>query len=129
VASCLHACYYGPDTDYSDLLHQYLSVARELRCLPGDDKLHDHQIVLTEVQDLDQSYVDVHLKRLDQDWSCSYVCWTQLIDLQVVDLVGLQTHEVLSHILWEITFHGLTNDKVNKSRETLENLCSSISGE
>lgn len=61
-------------------------------------------------------------------FAVDYVDWTWLIDLHVRDDIGLQAHDILAHILWEITFHGFTNNKVKNSRETLENLCGSLSG-
>jgi len=85
--------------------------------------------VLREVADDEHTYVDVHLEHDGTTFAVDYIDWTRLIDLQIRDDIGLQAHDILAHILWEITFHGFTNSKVKQSRETLENLCNSLSAE
>ena len=129
VTSCVYNTYYDAQVDYTVVMHRYTCVIRELLELNADDTYSDHVIVLTETSDDTQSHIDVHLGAQDKTYAIDYVDWAQLIDLQVRDDTGLQAHDVLAHILWEITFHGFTNDKVKKSRETLENLCGSLSAE
>ena len=128
VLSCVYHSYYNNDVNYVDVLHQYTCVIRELLNLDPEDRYADHQINLREVVDDEQSCVGVFLQKDDDTYAIDYIDWKQLIDLTVNDQAGLQTHEVVAHILWEISFHGFTNSKVNKSRENLENLCKSVSG-
>lgn len=129
VTSCIHHSYYNKSTDYVVLLHQYTCVIRELLDLGPDNTYADHTIVLREVADDEHTYVDVHLEHDGTTFAVDYIDWTRLIDLQIRDDIGLQAHDILAHILWEITFHGFTNSKVKQSRETLENLCNSLSAE
>lgn len=127
VMSCLHVTYYASDDDFMKIIHSYTATIKEMRELEPGDMLHDHQIVLREVHDENQSHVDVHLVNIQQTFAVDYVDWSQLIDLPVQDQVGLQAHDVLAHVLWELTFHGFTREQVNRNRSELETLCVSTS--
>lgn len=129
VMSCIYNCYYSSKHDeFEDVVHSYTHVIREMINLDTDAEHADHQIVLHEVADNDQSHVDVFLRLDDQTYAIDYIDWTKLIDIQVCDEIGLQAHDVLAHVLWEMTFHGFTNARVKQSRESLESLCGSMSG-
>ena len=129
VTSCVYDTYYDTGADYIDVVHQYTNVLRELLELETDNTYQHYTIVLTQVTGEDESHVDVHLQQGDSTYAVDYVDWSRLIDLQIREEVGLQAHMILAHILWEITFHGFTNNKVSENRKALESMCSSLSAE
>ena len=129
VTSCVYDTYYDTDAEYIDIMHQYTSVLRELLDLETDSTYEHHMIELTQVTGEDESHIDVHLRQDDNTYAVDYVDWSRLIDLQIRDEVGMQAHVILAHILWEITFHGFTNNIVSENRKALESMCSSLSGD
>jgi len=111
--------------DFETLLKSYNNVALELSDLPGDDELAGHEIrlkdVTSEVQNIKESYVDVHLFDGESPWSVDFIDWNQLIDLPVVDETGSRSLTTrLAVILYEITFWGRTRHSVLHEAETLK---------
>ena len=111
------------DKKSDDVLKTYTRVAREIEDLPGDDELKGHVIVIDTIENTlfnkTESWTDVHL--LDQDgdkWSIDMTDWNGLVDLEIKDNACSTLTERLAHVLYEITFWGVTRQSVlNESRQ------------
>ena len=104
-------------TEGGKVLRTYKRVAREIEDLPGDDELKGHMIALDHVENTlfneTESWVDVHLLDEDGDkWSIDMTDWNGLVDLPVKDNACDTLTERLAHILYEITFWGVTRKSV-----------------
>lgn len=116
------------DRDYTTMLRTYTNVANEIADLPGDDEIVGHQIVIqdvtNELQDIKESYVDVHLHDGENSWSIDFVDWNQLVDLEIVDHTSTRDLcERLANILYEITFWGMTRESVLQEQQNLADTC------
>ena len=83
-------------------------------------------IFISEIYDdlASEYFIDVSLRDpvSDSIFSMDFSCWSEIIDLNIEDVVGLQNNELLSHILWQISFWGFSEGKSIKKKEQLAEL-------
>tara|TARA_B110000495_G_C22852654_1_gene497178 strand:+ start:206 stop:646 length:441 start_codon:yes stop_codon:yes gene_type:complete len=66
--------------------------------------------------------IDVCLldEEADELFALDFIDWTDLIDLNIEKPKSMSEKDCLSHILWEITFWGFTNQEVAREREKIK---------
>lgn len=116
------------DREFTDIVRTYKNVAVELADLPGDDEIADHQIIIqdvvSELQNVKENYVDVHLHDGESSWSIDFIDWNQLVDLKIVDHTSSRDLcERLANILYEVTFWGMTRESVCQEQHRLTKTC------
>lgn len=134
TTSIIYDTYYTENDSREDVNHAYMNVFSELIELPHkqtDDRIiiEQHTSLIPGVDDQStiEKYVDVHLQDADDEtYSMCYVDWQDLIDRHVVDRLDCNMNEQLAHVLWEITFHGFSNESVKQSRQDLEQQVNNI---
>ena len=116
------------DTSIQQVYMIYSDVMRELLDSDMTDKYADHQLVLDDVVDeeTNEQYVGVTLKKQDETWAIDFIPWGDLLCCEVVDNVGVDTSNLLAHILWELTFWGWTNSDVQEQASTLSDPLSGV---
>ena len=124
IHTCLYNIYYRTRTGtFPQVMHVYGNVLKELQSLPTNDNIDLH-LVIDSVVDTDtcEEYVDVHLHDTIEDELCAvdFVDWGDLIDILIVDNIGLSPSDQLAHILWEITFWGFDRETVAREKKTLD---------
>ena len=93
----------------------YGAAMGELLELP--DKQTDYKLVVEKVEDGHA----VKLVERDETYALDHVSWEDLIGATILDETKqLLKHEILAHILWEITFYGFTLERVNQQREEFQ---------
>ena len=99
----------------------YLRIFGELPNLPEHDP-NNLSIYLTKAQDEDgEEFVDVCLynEETDELFAMDFVPWSELIDMPVVKAYKATDTECLSYILWEITFWGFSQAKIQEEADRL----------
>ena len=117
---------YYKNKDYSveDVMKAdsaYLRIFEELPKLPEHDS-NNLSIYLTKAQDKDdEEFVDVCLynEETDELFAMDFVPWSELIDMPVVKAYKATDTECLSYILWEITFWGFSEQKIQEEADRL----------
>lgn len=132
VVSTLRSHYNFDDSseDIEYISDVYMNVLVELLNKPEFES-HDRLSVDERIDDLSdppEMYVDVHILKPDEDepWALDFVPWSTLIDLKIVNKLKLKPEELLAHILWEITFHGYSESKVDEESKKLQELADRI---
>ena len=99
----------------------FLSVWNSLEKLKVSEKTSPLQIHLTEIEDNEESRVDVALldSGVDELFAMDFVSWDELINLPVYFGEAITETQCLAHILWEITFWGFTQEQINKQLNLL----------
>ena len=99
----------------------FLSVWNSLEKLKVSEKTSPLQIHLTEIEDNEESRVDVALldSGVDELFAMDFVSWDELINLPVYFGGAITETQCLAHILWEITFWGFTQEQINKQLNLL----------
>ena len=115
---------HGDHPDTQQVIRKYRNVVDQMLDLPGDDKLHDHTIVIdTGVDAANNEYIKVHLRcGQDNTWGVDFIDWNELIDLPIQDKISNELSGMLAHILYELTWWGFTRESVNQQRVELENI-------
>ena len=127
VTSIIYDTYYTENDNRGSVDGAYMNVLSELIDL--DPNKQDTQIVIEQCttvipgRDDDttiEKYVNVRLQDpVEGPCSTSYVEWTELVDMTIVDETDSNMNEQLAHILWEITFHGFSNESVKQAAAEL----------
>lgn len=127
VTSIIYDTYYTENDSRGAVDGAYMNVFAELIEMPVAKQ--DTQIVIEQCttvipgRDDDttiEKYVNVRLQDPKEGaCSASYVEWTELVDMTIVDEIGLNMNEQLAHIIWEITFHGFSNESVKQAAAEL----------
>lgn len=127
VTSIVYDTYYTENDSRKAIDGAYINVIGELIELSPNKQ--DTQIVIEQCttvipgRDDDttiEKYVNVRLQDPNEGpCSASYVEWTELIDMTIVDEMDLNIFEQLAHILWEITFHGFSNESIKQAAAEL----------
>ena len=127
VTSIIYDTYYTENDSRKHVDQAYIGALAELLDLPHNKQ--DISIVIEQCTTVipgrdDQStiekYVDVRLQQPTQGpCSVNYVEWTELIDMIIDDQLDLNIYEQLAHVLWEITFHGFSNQSVKQAIQDL----------
>lgn len=134
VTSIIYDTYYTENDSREAVDSSYMSALAELIEMPHD-KQHT-QIVIEQTttlvpgRDHDttiEKYINVRLYEPDEGaCSTSYVEWTELIDMAVVDETDSNMNEQLAHILYEITFHGFSNESVKQAAAELARIIDEV---
>ena len=113
---------HGEDKDTQHVIRKYRNVVDQMFDLPGDDRLHDHTIVIdTGVDAAGSEYINVHLRCGQNDtWGVDFIDWNELIDLPIEDNISNELSGMLAHILYELTWWGFSRESVNQQRKELE---------
>jgi hypothetical protein len=127
VTSIIYDTYYTENDSRAAVDSSYMSALAELIELPHDKQ--QTQIVLEQATTLIpgrdddttiEKYISVRLQEPDEGaCSTSYVEWTELIDMTIVDETDSNMNEQLAHIMYEITFHGFSNESVKQAAAEL----------
>ena len=120
TVTCLSQTHHS-DTPIERVHKMYVDVLRELIESTPTDKYLDHQLHVSNVidEDAEEQYVNVNLVRGEDTWAIDFVDWGDLLMCEVVDDIGMDTSNLLAHILWELTFWGWTNSDVQEQAGTL----------
>lgn len=123
VMSKIGQVYYQNTPEQLDMImKKYTSAAQQMLDIPSLPGCEEYTIRLSNVNDADgENYVDVHLHRDkdDQVYSIAYTDWAEIVDLPISTTNHFDMVDQVSHILWELTFHGFTREEVNESRAEL----------
>jgi len=113
--------YVEEDCSTEDLSERYIAAAQEMMECPDLPGCEGYNVVLKYEMDDGVQCVDTHLRdsQTNEVYSLSYTDWAELVDLEVICETKMELLEQLAHILWELTFHGFTREKINKSRAEL----------
>jgi hypothetical protein len=121
VIDIIHETYYSSDPkDWTDFCHT--NIMRELLELKPDDELvDDHTIILQSIMDDDEEEVRVYLSNTDgEELGLDLIPWEKLVNISIDDRrEGIDVYDTLSHILWEITFYGISSSQVARFRDDL----------
>lgn len=107
------------DKPIEGVFNSYTNVLREMIELNGGVELDGYSLIIESNSQDGEEFTDVYLSNGEDKWSTSFVDWNELIDLPVVDQIGLETWIVLAHVLYDITFYGFTRKSVMDSAEEL----------
>jgi len=132
VASRLKDYYYFDESseDIEYITHSYTSVIAELLEKPNFES-SDRLVVEEKIDDLSEppeKFVNVHISNDDRTDSraTDFAQWSTLIDLEIDNKLKLKPELLLAHILWELTFYGYSEDKINEESKKLQELCDRI---
>jgi hypothetical protein len=127
VTSIIYDTYYTENDSRSAVDGGYMNVFAEL--IEISHNKQSTQIVIEPVTTLIpgkddeatiEKYINVRLQDPEEGaFSISYVEWTELIDMTIVDETDSNVYEQLAHILWEITFYGFSNESVKQAAAEL----------
>lgn len=121
----IYASYYKskvPTSKISEADSQYLCVYNKLLSLEGK-KQENLYIYLVETTAFDgESFVDVCLydESSDEIFAMDFVDWSEVIDLKIKNTIKLSDAQVLSYILWEITFWGFSQETIKDQANLLD---------
>ena len=79
-------------------------------------------IYITKTGKEEEPYIDVLLYNRVEDslYSLDFYPWSQLIDCPIDNTADIENSAVLAHVLWEMTFHGFSEESVAKKRLALK---------
>jgi hypothetical protein len=130
VTQFIHKEYYTdqPKSEQGPINCSYQAVIGEL--LELRSKKAEYAIYVNEKEDRGEKFVDVSLY-CDEDeeaYALDLTDWADLIDAKIKNDLNTLTwqHELLGHILWEITFYGFTQAKVELSKDKMEQLVDEV---
>lgn len=67
-----------------------------------------------------EDYYDAYLiDNEGKDWALDFIDWHKILDLPIKTNVNLTEPEILAQVLWEITYHGWTNEAIKEKFESL----------
>ena len=125
VIDILHDEYFSDDpigwVDFS-----YTNSIRELLELtPDDEFVDDHTIDVHVRTGEDGDEINVHLieNSTGESLGIDLIPWRQLVNVKIDDNRIVDKDDIyslLAHILWEITFYGVTSDQVDKFRADIK---------
>ena len=87
---------------------------------PHDDG--GRNIHISQAGSTEGSYIDVCFYDRTQDsfYSLDLFPWSELIDCPIDRATNLDDSAALAHILWEITFHGFSEEVLSKQSRVLK---------
>ena len=123
----IHNVYYKdnePPTPNTIVSMMYTDTLRELLELEPDDDYvdrYDIYVTLEEPSD-DKPYINIGLLnfKTNEQMSIDLIPWNKLLNLKISSKVAVDIYSLLAHILWEITFYGMTEEDVIKEAKDLE---------
>lgn len=67
-----------------------------------------------------RGHYDVNANKHNQYFAAGMTPWSKIIDTPVVNEAGYKMEKVVAEILWELTFYGWTEDKVDASMKVIK---------
>jgi hypothetical protein len=67
-----------------------------------------------------KGHYNCNLRKHSQTYAMGFTPWSKIIDTPVVNEGGFSNEQMLAEILWELTFYGWTEAKVNQKTKALE---------
>ena len=127
ICTCLHTSYYQDDNKpFKQVMSNYKRVINELLGLQENITNTNYSIYLSGgVDDSDPddpfTFVDVCLYDEDKDakFAIDLEDWQDIIDMNIHCAEGFDVHDTLAHILWEITFWGMSAASLSESKREL----------
>lgn len=125
----LYDSYYtNKDKEYdkNGMVQAYTGVVRELIELPHNPI--DHKLLVRSTVETkgDEPVISVILEHDDSTYGVDFVLWEELIDADVLDeSMHMLPHDILAHILWEITFYGFSAARVKQKKVEMDELVAS----
>ena len=110
----------------------YLNTIKELLLLKHNKPKEPFNIIVELIKAdgkfSDEDYYDVHGKKPNDDttWAIEFEDWKDWLGWEVKNPEKLPDHELLGHILWEMTFVGFSRNAVNKRSFNLRRKASAI---
>lgn len=100
------------------------TIAEILNIEPDDEFIDKYEIYITLEKTEDDSYINVGLldKKENKPYSIDLQSWSKLVDLKITTTITVDIYCLLAHILWEITFYGMTDEDVMREAKDLEKL-------
>ena len=100
----------------------YLCVYNKLLDLKPN-KREGECIYLVEAKASDgEDFIDVCYYNEDTDeiFAIDFMDWSEIIDMKIKNTIEMSEVETLSHILWEITFWGFSQEKIKDQADLLD---------
>ena len=85
-------------------------------------KQNSQCIYLVEAKSSDgEDFVDVCCYNEDTDeiFAIDFMDWSEIIDMKIKNTIEMPEVQTLSHILWEITFWGFSQAKIQEEADRL----------
>lgn len=92
----------------------------ELKSLKSNKKTKN-SIVLNEINESDQNFVDVCYfdSKDDEHYGLDFMDWSEILQCEVIAPKKFNQTTIVAHILWEITFWGYSRDKIKEQALSL----------
>ena len=88
--------------------------------LPGCDNADERVLVINMNVDDDDEFIDVHMMDKSGDkWGVDFSDWNELIDIPIDDKISTELSEMLAHVLYEITWWGMTARSIDDQRDDM----------
>ena len=126
VLDSIYEVYYKTDEDGTpkDIVNMmYTDTLRELLELESDDEYVSHYDIYVTLEELDDDpYINIGLLDINEEesYSIDLISWSKLLNLKISSKITIDIYSLLAHILWEITFYGMTDKDVIKEATDLE---------
>ena len=113
----------------------YKSAREELLALHSPDNPTDNILICNLEPDIEKNDIYVHCKMLSTtesgektEYAIDYVPWRELIDCNILEESIAKLGELIcaAELLWEVTFHGFSEEKVAQGADDLHQLIADI---
>ena len=137
IFNCLHKEYYhkDPDDEVTKMSIAYRNVVNTILSYDPSPNTEYQIYVKRDEGDVDEetaAFIDVCLycPEDEETYAMELTPWVELVDAEIRNETKIKNDCMAAHILWEITFHGFTEEKVLREHDELKKLLERIdSGE
>ena len=123
VFNSIHKNYYKgkpySTTKMMDIASAYESVWKVLQELPPNDP-KNCSLELNICNEGGDNFYDLTMVDGEEIYAIDFCPWGDLIDMPVICKEVIDRKDLLSHILWEITFWGFTEFDIEKQKKITE---------
>ena len=82
---------------------------------------YDLKLIKLESGEINDIDVTLFEKSSKTEFAVDFCFWSEIIDSEIINTIDMSDAELLSHILWELTFWGFSEKEISKQRKaTLE---------
>lgn len=67
-----------------------------------------------------KGHYNINLEKHNRTFAAGFVPWSTVIDTPIVNEANFPLEKAIAELLWELTFYGWTESRVNKNLEKLE---------
>jgi hypothetical protein len=109
----------------------FYSAWMELLSIKPQSARHAYNLYINELEDdLDEDsepIIDITLRDVDKDelYALDFCKWSEIIDIQIENATSLNRNEILSEILWEITFWGFSQQRISSEQKKIQDSATS----